>query len=370
MRRFGLRRRVGLDSRVSIDLRRRGGRRPRAVAIALVAALTVMACLLVDSWLRGTSLEGASLPTPVRPAVPQSWRASAVSQEPGLVSQAPAESEATVPTTRSVLVRVLDPSGQLVQGAQVTTFRGSDETLSEAETKDDGTCRVEVTVGSPAEVTVRHPRFAAFVGLLDTASQDGGPIDICLQAGGIVSGVVRLAGGGIPTGPVRVVAWPAGSKRFGATEALRSGRDDQRMMTTTANAAGEFTLSGVPLDTEVVLIAAGGGVIQVSPSSHVTAGSTPSTIVVAPVYVMDVRLVDAETGQPIRAMRTLGAGGATSSFVPRQDTLATIPSSNATLGWIGIDDSGSGTGKSTNRVFMAFAVDLESEQYGDRKSVV
>jgi hypothetical protein len=279
---------------------------------AAVSILGLIALLLVD--LDGHEQFPAAAREPAQPArdpVPPRRHespASAVSVPPAPAVETPP------PVARSARGRVTDPSGTPLPAAEVALFDGDDREIARAATDSDGAFEIPDAKLNAVAVIARargHQRRAV---VLERSGPDAAaaPVVVALEAAASIFGRVRLGSGGVPPVPVRVMVSspldlppPRWSARQCAEAALT---DDLRIHTATTDAAGDFRIDGLPRGLWFRLLAAGPGLAPARRNGvdliEAQAGGDAVEIVMAPLYVFDVRICRRD-GSPLPPWRLL-----------------------------------------------------------------
>lgn len=260
-----------------------------------------------------------------------------------------------LPTTFQVLAE----SGEAVAEAEVLLFDKHDTQIAHLRTDAAGLCPAAPTQ-VVNEIAVRRHGFATFVAPLESLPIADGRMLVRLSPGEIIRGWVRRPSGGAPQARVLVTAWPAGTLVFSPRETRLAEVGDARFLTTWTDASGSFEIAGAPRGAELRLVAAGDGMMQTTFNVTARAGySRHVSLEVVPIFVLDAVLVDAETGDPIRAMGTNGLGGLAGSFAPR-DTIGHFTPATPGLAWAGLHPPVDATGD--GRVYRVYGIDIDADE--------
>jgi len=330
-------------------------------AISIVLFVFFLALVIVRG---STRTDVSKAPMPSAPGVvdepildPPTLTPARVEVEP----RAPA-AEATSRVAHSLHGMTLDSAGLSIPGARVALV--DEEGMGRACTVSDDRGRFAIT-RSWAEgwaLTAEKEGYATARERALPPPELDHPVVLTLTEGATISGWIRLASGE-PVANVRALAWRVGEvDPAGIDSAIE---DYPLLRSATSDERGWFEIRGLRRDQRYQVVAGGRGFAQVPAGRKLPlveeAGVESVEIVLAPVYVLDVRIEDAAGGALASSPLLFPYPSISCSPGPDLESLwIGSPVASLAVSW----ERWRGDPESSHRFFQVFTSDVELPRVG------
>ena len=349
------------------------------LSAAAVAVVGLIAFLLFGRDTSEKSPAEPARPAPSAPKPPAPRRAEAPAAVPPEPNQPPPAVELPAPAALTVRGRVTDASGVPLEKADVAVVGGDDREIARAVTDRNGAFEFPDAKASAVSVVARAAghQTRAVVLVRSGPGAPAAPVDIALDKAAAIVGRVRLASGGVPGVPVRVMVrtpLELPPVRWSARECAGAALvDDLRIHTATTDESGAFRIDGLPPGLWCTLLAAGPGLATAMRNgidlNEAQAGGATVEILVSPLYVFDVRICGPDGSAPPTS-RLLGGFRGYPPFVTWTGPypLSTIYANGApTLRWTGMPV---GDPDDPFHLIVAKAIDTDADRVGPYRLTV
>jgi hypothetical protein len=270
--------------------------------------------------------------------------------------------------------RVLDWTGSVrsrdgaaVADAEVELLDDQDERVDRGRADGQGAFTIAGHGMLAAKLVARHPEFETTSVSVARRGRDETPesVTIVVGPGAVIEGDVVLPSGQTPSVPIRVAAWPSDGPYITRTIAQRAAQQHPLVPATVTDGAGRFRIGGLRPGRSYNLIGGSAGYahVQGNPVPPPTiAGSGRARVVVAPVYVLHLR-VRGPDGGPLRSSPVLVSWPGISWTGSAGEVDITSPAAPGTA-WTDLPGSDAALANWGGRTFVLFLGPAETDRLG------